>query len=161
MRQEGITIMSRRLPILCLLAILLYAAPAYAGQSASPQIEVWKSASCGCCIKWVEHLQKNGFNVTANNVAYGMLAQIKRQAGIPEEQSSCHTAKVGGYVIEGHVPAADVKRLLDEKPEAVGLAVPGMPVGSPGMEQGDEKEPYEVLLVKKDGSTEVFSRHGQ
>lgn len=153
--------MSRRLPILCLLATLIYAAPALADQSPTGRVEVWKTATCGCCIKWVEHLQANGFKVAANNVAYGLLAQIKRQAGIPEEQASCHTGKIGGYVIEGHVPAADVKRLLDEKPDAVGLAVPGMPVGSPGMEQGDEKEPYEVLLVKKDGSTEVFARHGQ
>lgn len=153
--------MSRRAALFCLIATLFYAAPAHADQSPLPEAEVWKTATCGCCIKWVEHLEANGFKVAANNVAYGMLARIKRQAGIPEEQASCHTAKIGGYVIEGHVPAGDVKRLLDEKPDAAGLAVPGMPIGSPGMEQGEEKEPYDVLLVKKDGATEVFASHGQ
>ncbi len=153
--------MSPRSTILCLLASLLFAAPAQAGQKVPGSVEVFKSASCGCCGNWVKHMQQSGFTVTANNVAYSILQKIKRQAGVTEEFASCHTAHVGGYVIEGHVPAEDVKRLLQEKPEALGLVVPGMPIGSPGMEMGSEKEPYEVLLVKKDGSTEVFARHGR
>ena len=87
------------------------------------------------------------------------LAALKRQAGISDKLASCHTAKIDGYVIEGHVPAPDIKRLVAERPDAIGLTVPGMPIGSPGMEQGAEIEPYDVLLVKKDGTTEVFARH--
>jgi hypothetical protein len=122
-------------------------------------IEVWKSASCGCCVSWVEYLAKNGFTPKAANVAADELAKIKEQAGLSPKHQSCHTAKVAGYIIEGHVPVGDIRRLLAEKPDAIGLAVPGMPVGSPGMESGDDKEPYEVLLIKRDGTTEVFAKH--
>ena len=87
------------------------------------------------------------------------LAALKRQAGIGDKLASCHTAKIDGYVIEGHVPGSDIKRLIAERPDAIGLTVPGMPVGSPGMEQGAEFEPYDVLLIKKDGATEVFAKH--
>jgi hypothetical protein len=106
-------------------------------------------------------MKENGFMAQAEDVALGELARIKRDAGIKPENSSCHTAKIGGYAIEGHVPAADVKRLLAEKPDAVGLAVPGMPIGSPGMESGDTREPFDVLLIKKDGTTEVWSKQNQ
>ena len=153
--------MALRSIILGLAASLLFAAPGHADQKADLAVEVFKSPNCGCCGNWVKHMQGQGFKVTANNVEYSILTRIKRQAGIKEEFASCHTAKIGGYVIEGHVPAEDVKRLLAEKPDAKGLVVPGMPIGSPGMEMGNEKEAYEVLLVKKDGSTEVFARHGQ
>jgi hypothetical protein len=122
-------------------------------------IEVWKSATCDCCIKWVEHLEANGLVAKVNNVTPPLLDEIKRTAGIGEQYASCHTAKIGGYVIEGQVPAADIKRLVAEKPDAVGLTVPGMPIGSPGMEQGDVTEPYDVLLLKKDGEAEIFARH--
>ncbi len=122
-------------------------------------IEVFKSATCECCNDWVEHLQGNGFAVKAQNTANAMLDKLRQQAGIPEKLAGCHSAKADGYVIEGHVPAADIKRLLNEKPEAIGLSVPGMPIGSPGMEQGDTREPYDVLLIKKDGSTEIFAKH--
>ncbi|HEY6670841.1 MAG TPA: DUF411 domain-containing protein [Methyloceanibacter sp.] len=97
--------------------------------------------------------------MTVNATEPAMLAQIKRQAGISTKLASCHTAKIDGYVIEGHVPAPDMKRLVAEHPDAVGLTVPGMQVGSPGMEQGAESEPYDVLLIKKDGTTEVFAHH--
>jgi len=124
------------------------------------QVEVFKTASCGCCGLWIDHLKKNGFTVAPKDLAHGALARLKIQAGLTKpELQSCHTAKVGGYVVEGHVPAADVKRLLAEKPDAIGLTVPGMPLGSPGMEAGDRREPYEVLLVRRDGSTAVFARH--
>ena len=139
--------------------LALYATPALPDRAGPKQLEVWKSASCGCCGAWVKHMENAGHIVTAQNVALGILAKIKKQAGLAPDLQSCHTAKVGGYIIEGHVPAEDVKRLLEEKPDAIGLAVPGMPIGSPGMEMGNEKERYEVLLVKKDGSTEVFAKH--
>jgi hypothetical protein len=97
--------------------------------------------------------------VKVNAAAPSMLDSIKRQAGIGKDLAACHTGKIGAYVIEGHVPAADIKRLLSEEPDAIGLSVPGMPVGSPGMEQDGKTEPYDVLLIKKDGTTEVFARH--
>ena len=130
------------------------------GFTAAQSIEVWKSPTCGCCGKWVDHLEANGFAVTAKNTSSSMLDRIKRQAGIADKLASCHTAKIGGYVVEGHVPAEDIKRLVEERPDAIGLTVPNMPIGSPGMEQPDgTTEPYDVLLVKRDGSTEVFARH--
>lgn len=122
-------------------------------------VEMWRSPGCGCCGLWAEHLEANGFSVKMHETANGVLAKLKRQAGIAASHAACHTAKIDGYVIEGHVPAQDVKRLLAEKPDAVGLAVPGMPLGSPGMDLGSEREPYQVLLVKKDGTTEVFAQH--
>ena len=137
---------------------LLWAAPA-AADSCTPPIEVWKSATCECCVNWVKHLEANGFEVKVNGANSGTLAALKRQAGIPDKLASCHTAKIDGYVVEGHVPGPDIKRLVAERPEAIGLAVPGMPIGSPGMEQGAVTEPYDVLLVKKDGTTEVFAKH--
>lgn len=141
-----------------LAALLLYGAPANSEQKPAP-VELWKSPTCGCCSGWMKHMQSAGHTVKAHNVELSVLDKIKRQAGLSEDLQSCHTAKIGGYVIEGHVPAQDIARLLSEKPDAIGLAVPNMPMGSPGMVFGPEKEPYEVLLVKKDGSTEVFAKH--
>jgi hypothetical protein len=143
--------------ILVILLALLFATPAFAGSERS--IEVWKSATCKCCVNWVKHLEANGFDVKVNAADSSLLDRIKRQAGIGEKLASCHTAKIDGYVVEGHVPAADIKRLIAEKPGALGLTVPGMPVGSPGMEQGDETEPYDTLLIKQDGTAEIFARH--
>ena len=143
--------------VFALLAALLWASPALA--AAETSVEVWKSATCKCCINWVKHLEANGFAVTVNAADPSMLDRIKRQSGIGEKIAACHTAKIGPYVVEGHVPAPDIKRLVAEQPDALGLAVPGMPVGSPGMEQGSETEPYDVLLIKKDGTTEVFASH--
>ena len=144
-------------PLIAFFVALLLACPALAAAEGS--IEVWKSATCKCCINWVKHLEANGFAVSVNAADPSMLDRIKRQSGIGEELASCHTAKIGTYVIEGHVPAPDIKRLMAEQPDALGLTVPGMPVGSPGMEQGAETEPYDVLLIKKDGTTEIFARH--
>lgn len=141
-----------------LAALLLTGSPVHSEQKPAP-VELWKSPNCGCCSGWMKHMRSAGHTVNAHNVELNILSRIKRQAGLSEELQSCHTAKIGGYVIEGHVPAKDIERLLLEKPDAIGLAVPNMPMGSPGMDFGPEKEPYEVLLVKKDGSTEVFAKH--
>lgn len=118
---------------------------------------IYKSASCGCCAKWVEHVQKHGFTVNVVNV--DDIMAVKAKAGIPNKLASCHTSMVGGYVVEGHVPAADIKKLLAEKPKAKGITVPGMPMGAPGMEHGDHRQPYETLLLKADGSTAIFASH--
>lgn len=119
-------------------------------------VEVYKSPTCKCCAKWVDHMRANGFTVNTNDVGN---KEARERAGISTALGSCHTALVGGYAIEGHVPAQDIKRLLKERPRAIGLAVPGMPHGSPGME-GARSEPYNVLLIDKQGGTTVFSRHG-
>jgi hypothetical protein len=147
--------MLKRLLIVLIASFLASPALAVTGGA----IEVWKSATCSCCINWVKHLEANGFDVKVNDSNPSMLERIKRQAGISEEFASCHTAKIDGYVIEGHVPAADIRRLIAERPDALGLSVPGMPVGSPGMEQGSETEPYDTLLIKKDGSAEIYAKH--
>ena len=127
---------------------------------ALPTIDVHRSPSCGCCMKWVAHLQGAGFKVNVHNE--DDMQAIKTSLGVPDDKRSCHTGKVGGYFIEGHVPAADIKRLLKERPKASGLAVPGMPVGSPGMEMpSGVKQPYTVDLVAKDGSSRVYAEHGE
>lgn len=131
----------------------------FAGQIAyaeDPRVRVYKTPMCGCCTKWVEHLQAEGFAVEVADV--DDLGQLKREKRVPAALSSCHTAIVDGYVVEGHVPAEDVRRLLRERPGVIGIAVPGMPEGSPGME-GPHPEAYEVLLFDAGGTT-VFSRHG-
>lgn len=118
--------------------------------------QVWKSPTCGCCKSWVSHMAANGFALDVQQAGPSELNAVKAQSGVPKAYASCHTAKIGGYVVEGHVPAEAVKRLLAEKPDAVGLSVPGMPEGSPGMETGGAAEPYDVLLIRKDGTAEVF-----
>lgn len=123
---------------------------------AGTQVDVYKSPYCGCCTKWIEHMRAQGFEVSAHDVPD--VPGQRRQLGMPEAYGSCHTARVGGYLIEGHVPAADVQRLLKERPRAIGLAVPSMPPGSPGMESA-RPVPYETLLVRTDGSSSVFARH--
>lgn len=137
------------------------AAAGLAGQASaqSPRIEVYKSPTCGCCSAWVEHMERAGFVVDARDVEQDTLYALKAQSRITPELASCHTALIDEYVVEGHVPASDVERLLAERPDALGLAVPGMPIGSPGMEMGDQREVFNTLLVHKDGSTEVFQRH--
>jgi hypothetical protein len=136
-----------------------HAAPAknVASTTGQPQILVHKTATCGCCEAWVEHMQSAGFPVRVENA--DNLGPIKERVGVPYGMGSCHTAEVGGYFIEGHVPAADVQRLLSERPNAKGLVVAGMPVGSPGMEQGGHVDRYQVLLVHEDGSTSVYDEY--
>lgn len=128
-------------------------------QAQATTVQVWKDPNCGCCHLWMEHLQASGFKVEVHDV--GNTAARKR-LGMPEKLGSCHTASVGDYVIEGHVPAADIHRLLKERPVALGLSVPGMPIGSPGMdgpEYKGRKDAYDVLLVQKDGSTKSFQHY--
>jgi len=119
-------------------------------------ITVYKSPTCGCCANWVDHLRKHGFRVTVKDTID--LDPIKEKLGVTQPLASCHTGVVRGYVVEGHVPAADIKKMLKERPKVVGIAVPGMPMGSPGME-GPRSEPYEVLAFDKQGKTRVFARH--
>ena len=123
------------------------------------RVDVKKTATCGCCQAWVNHLKQSGFQVATENMAYGMLARFKRKHGVGVEHQSCHTGRIAGYTIEGHVPAKDIARLLKQRPDAIGLSVPGMPIGSPGMEVGDRRDAYDVLLLKKDGSSEVFASY--
>ena len=124
-----------------------------------PLVVVHKSPTCGCCTVWAAHMREAGFPVEMRDEAD--VTTVKRRVGVPGGKHSCHTAIVAGYFIEGHVPAADVKRLLATKPDAKGLVVPGMPIGSPGMEVPDGRtQPYAVELVKRDGTTEVYARHG-
>lgn len=149
----------RRLAALLLLASSAPATVFAARAGASIPVEVWKDPSCGCCKDWVAHLEAAGFSVkahdTGNNAARARL-------GISQKIGSCHTAIVSGYALEGHVPAREIKRLLAEKPTAIGLVVPGMPVGSPGMDgdvYGGRRDTFDVLLVTKDGSTKVYQHY--
>lgn len=119
-----------------------------------PLVRVWKSPTCGCCGDWVEHIRAAGFPVEVHDVE--TLTAVKEEHGITEEHRSCHTATVEGYVVEGHVPADLIRRMIEERPEIRGLAVPGMPVGSPGMEVGDRKDPYDVLALLAGGSVVVY-----
>lgn len=137
-------------------ALLLPAGVAKAAKSALPIIQVYKSASCGCCQLWVDHLRANGFAVKTQDVPNP--SDYRAKFGVPDELGSCHTGMVAGYALEGHVPAAEIKRLIAERPKARGLAVPGMPMGSPGME-GSHKDPYDVLLIKPDGRTRVYKHY--
>ncbi len=121
------------------------------------QVVVYKSPTCGCCNKWISHLQKNGFKVETQNVKD--VVPYKKRHGVTPQLASCHTAIIDGYVIEGHVPASDIKRLLRERPKVKGLAVPGMPIGTPGMEQGSYKDKYNVISFDKNGQNKVFSSH--
>lgn len=129
-------------------------APALA--SADGDVVVYKSPTCGCCTGWVEHMREAGFDVDARDVDYAELARRRAEAGIPPELGSCHTGSVAGYSIEGHIPAAVIARLVEERPADIrGLVVPGMPTGSPGME-GPNPQPYDVIALRTDGSRVVY-----
>ncbi len=147
-----------RRSFLGLLLVAAVAPWAHAGKEEN-SIEVWKGPSCGCCQDWVEHLRAHGFVVRSVDTGN---AEIREKLGMPLEFGSCHTARIGGYVLEGHVPAREIRRLLQERPAAIGLAVPAMPVGSPGMDgpaYGGRKDPYEVLLIKRDGRAAVYQSY--
>lgn len=137
-------------------ALFLLAAAFISTAANAAQLTVLKSPYCGCCAKWIEHVQQHGFTIKV--VETEEMAAVKQRLGVPQRLASCHTTMAAGYFIEGHVPAADIKRLLAQKPKATGIAVPGMPAGSPGMESAG-KEPYATVLVHLDGTTSVFARH--
>ena len=128
-------------------------------QAAAPvAVDVWKSPTCGCCADWVKHMERNGFKVTVHDTGN---AAVRARLRIPAAYGSCHTAKVADYAIEGHVPAREIQKLLAQRPAAIGLAVAGMPVGSPGMELADENDPYDVLLITADGRALVFASYNK
>lgn len=143
-----------------LLAGLALAPAAALARAPGAAVQVWKTPTCGCCQDWVAHLRDHGFQVQVNEV--DDTSAIRARLGIPAEYGSCHTGLVDGYALEGHVPARDIQRLLRERPAAIGLAVPGMPLGSPGMdgpEYEGRKHPYDVLLVRRWGLTSVFQAY--
>lgn len=148
----------RRQCLATLLTVLV--APALARSPAADEIHVYKSPTCGCCNDWIKHLEASGFKVTATDVPDSRF--YRARFGMPAKLGSCHTGVVAGYVVEGHVPAREIKRLLRERPKALGLSVPGMPVGSPGMdgpEYNGQVDPYDVLLVQPDGRATVFASY--
>ena len=125
--------------------------------AAAATIEVVKSPYCGCCTQWIEYLRHEGFEVNVTEAED--VTPAARRLGVPDELRSCHTASIEGYAIEGHVPAEDIRRLLAERPDALGIAVPGMPLGSPGMEQGSTRQPYAVILFTREGRRTTFAQH--
>lgn len=142
-----------------LLALSLLTLAGLAQAAAPVEVQVWKEPTCGCCKDWVTHLEADGFKVFVN---MGGTKAARARLGVPQAMASCHTALVGGYAIEGHVPARDIKRLLREKPMAVGLAAPGMPIGSPGMDTPayvGKKDAYNVMLIAKDGGATVYQKY--
>jgi hypothetical protein len=144
--------------IVAFLAIVVLGAIAWnVEQQETADILVFKSPQCDCCDRWVAHLRQQGFKVYVSPQEH--LADVRAKYGVPERLAACHTARAGGYTIEGHVPAADIRLLLRNRPAIAGLAVPGMPIGSPGMEQGDRHDPYAVLTFDGKGRTSVFGQH--
>ena len=149
MRSFGLTV---------LIMMFLASSVGMAGQARATTIDVYKSPTCGCCSKWVDHLRSHGFTVRVTDSE--VVDELKTKHGVPRQARSCHTALVGGYVVEGHVPAADIQRLLKERPAITGIAVPGMPIGSPGMEvPGVKPQTFNVNAFVKDGSIRVFASH--
>jgi hypothetical protein len=153
--------LSRRQLLIFASSTLVAAPLAGFANEAGTNIHVVKNLQCGCCNAWIEILEGEGFSVTTEDRSGSLLASFKVENGIPENMMSCHTAKIGGYFIEGHVPAGDIKRLMAERPDALGLAVPAMPYGSPGMGPEDEREAYDVYIVRSDGTAEVFQHYPQ
>lgn len=148
----------RRFTLATSTILILAAGVAAAAQARGPRVEVYKSPTCGCCSKWVDHLRGHGFVVRVTDTE--TVEELKTKHGVPRQARSCHTALVGGYVVEGHVPAADIQRLLKERPAVAGIAVPGMPIGSPGMEvAGVKAQSYTVVAFSKDASTRAFASH--
>ena len=161
MHNQDTTDLNRRRFVRSLLCAAVAAPLISPGRVAAEElsIEVWKSPACGCCADWVTYLEANGFKVTVYNE--GGVEAMKR-LGMPNRYGSCHTAEIEGYAVEGHVPAREILRLVQEKPDAIGISVPGMPRGSPGMdgpEYGGVEDPYDVLLVGRDGKATVFQSY--
>lgn len=150
----------RRRASAALLVLAAAGLPRWAAAAAPRIVEVWKAAGCGCCEEWLAHLSRHGFTTRTHDTGNNA---VRARLGMPAKYGSCHTARIGGYVLEGHVPAREVLRLLKEQPRAVGLAVPGMPLGSPGMDgpvYEGKTQPFDVLLVRHDGTTRVYQSYG-
>jgi hypothetical protein len=156
---EMTTVSVDRRALLCGLGVAGFSAALPAFARSQPLVQVVKDPDCGCCGAWINIMSADGFQMEVHEAPYEALVRLKEQLGISEDMASCHTAQVGGYVIEGHVPPRDVRRLLSEQPEAIGLSVPGMPWGSPGMGPDSERDTYSVFLILKDGTTEVFTHY--
>jgi len=137
-------------------AAIVVAGPAGATTLFSGKLVVYKSPTCGCCSNWVDHVKAAKFDVEVHDV--DNIGAVKQKHGVPAELASCHTCLIDGYVIEGHVPADVIEKLLSEKPKIAGIAVPGMPVGSPGMEMGNRKDPYNVVAFEKNGKTSIYAK---
>ena len=151
--------LSRR-QLLILASSSVVAAPLAAlADGTSPDIHVVKNPQCGCCTEWIKILTDKGFNVTTEDRSGSLLTEFKIESGVPKNMMSCHTAKVDGYFIEGHVSAGDIKRLITDRPDVLGLAVPAMPYGSPGMGPEDEREAYDVYIIGADVTAEVFQHY--
>lgn len=155
-----------RRTLLAAIPFMLVACSADAGQptqgqstdlTSLPEMVVYKTPACGCCGSWVDHLRADGFAVRVIDVAD--TSPVAARLGVPETLRSCHTGQIGGYAIEGHVPARDIRRLLSQQPQTAGLAVPGMPLGSPGMEMGDRRDNYEVVQFDRNGTTQTFASY--
>jgi hypothetical protein len=146
----------RSISLLAILKVLAITT-AFAGDAMVKDIVVYKNPECGCCTKWVEYLEDNNYNVTIENTR-DVLA-VKKRLGVPEKLAACHTAVIDGYIVEGHITHRDIKRLLLFRPDVKGIAVPGMPVGTPGMERGSAIQPHNVISFDEQGNMEVFSAH--
>lgn len=138
----------------------IIASPLSAASQVQPAIHVVKGKGCGCCSAWADLLADQGFIVTSEELHPADLIQLKLNKGVPQALTSCHTAEIDGYIIEGHVPASDIRRLISERPNAIGIGVAGMPYGSPGMGPEEEREQYDVILFKEDKSTQIYKSYG-
>jgi hypothetical protein len=150
--------MLNRRTVLVLIASALPAA-ACSARAKAATITVYKSPYCGCCTGWVEHLRATGFEPVVQDV--DDLGPLAAKLGIPKQARSCHTGVIAGYFVEGHVPSTDIRKLLNQRPSARGIAVPGMPIGSPGMEQEERRDPYDTLLIGTDGQSRIFTSHNR
>ena len=143
--------------ILVLLPLLMFSNVSIAGNDLAKEITVYKNPECGCCNKWIDYLKSFNYKVTEKNTR--QLLSLKKKMGIPEKLAACHTAVIDGYIVEGHITHRDIKKLLLFRPDVKGIAVPGMPFGTPGMERGDTRQNYNVISFDKDGNTEIFSEY--
>ena len=144
-----------------MIGLVLAAIPAAAcaKPAKAAELAIYKSPTCGCCGAWVDHVKASGFKAVVHEMED--VTPMAMKLGVPDELRSCHTAAIRGYFVEGHVPATDIRKLLAERPKARGIAVPGMPIGSPGMEQGDRRDAYDTRLVMHDGSSRIFVKHNR
>jgi hypothetical protein len=143
--------------LLTTLLTILAMTTAFASDAIVKDILVYKNPECGCCNKWVRYLEDQGYNVTVEQTRN--VLEVKQRLGVPEKLAACHTAVIDGYVVEGHITHRDIKRLLLLRPEVTGISVPGMPIGTPGMERGNSKQPYDVISFDEQGNTELFVAH--